>query len=67
MNLFALKEFKSIDEYVGRFGIGDRVKYKNLWQYLKDRPDMNQLCKLCQIDEFEELEILLSHYLIAYS
>ncbi|CAI8505264.1 unnamed protein product [Hanseniaspora opuntiae] len=67
LNLFALKEFKSIDEYVGRFGIGDRVKYKNLWQYLKDRPDMNQLCKLCQIDEFEELEILLSHYLIAYS
>lgn len=67
LNLFALKEFKSIDEYIDRFGIGDKIKYKNLWQYFKDRPDMNDLCKLCQIDEFEELEILLSHYLIAYS
>lgn len=66
LNLFALKEFKSINEYIDRFGI-DKIQYKNLWQYLKDRPDMNDLCKLCQIDEFEELEILLSHYLIAYS
>ncbi|SGZ40329.1 uncharacterized protein HGUI_02529 [Hanseniaspora guilliermondii] len=66
LNLFALKEFKSINEYIDRFGI-HKIQYKNLWQYLKDRPDMNDLCKLCQIDEFEELEILLSHYLIAYS
>lgn len=67
LNMFSLKEYKGIDHYVKRFGIEDRLLHKTLWDYLKNRQDMKDLCKICQIDEFEELEILLSHYIIAYS
>ena len=67
LDMFSLKEYKTIDKYINRFQMEGKLSYTTLWDYLKTRNDMKELCKLCQIDEFEELEILLSHYIIAYS
>lgn len=67
LDMFSLKEYKTIDQYIDRFQMKGKMSYTTLWGYLKNRNDMKELCKICQIDEFEELEILLSHYIIAYS
>ncbi|XBW35352.1 hypothetical protein QEN19_000917 [Hanseniaspora menglaensis] len=68
LHLYSLKEFNSITDYLSRFKNSNlKFEYKSLWDYLSNSKDKKTLFKACLIDEFEELELLLSHYIILNS
>lgn len=68
LQLNSLKEIDTLDAYLARFR-NDKLHFncKSLWEYVYSRKDKDDLFKLCLIDEFEELRLLLSHYIILRS
>ena len=68
LQMYSLKNIDTIDDYLARFKNKDlKFDCKNLWDYAAARDDKQKLFKLCLVDEFEELKLLLSHYIILNS
>lgn len=68
LQLNSLKEIDTLDAYIARFK-NENLQFdcQSLWEYVSSRKDKEDLFKLCLIDEFEELLLLLSHYIILRS